>query len=127
MDRLSQGARSGRPGLPDMPTVYAPSVDEAVFGYDLALMPPGRVPFRRWRFELWHGGNLLVTGWRTSPRHAERALRTAAAQLAHRRLGLHLLRSEAAEAEPELRPGATSRIRCGAVSCLLVPRGIAAA
>jgi len=105
------------------------AVDEAVFAYDLTLMQPGRVPFRRWRFALWHGGELLMSGWRTSPRQAERALRAAAAQVAHRRLGLHLLRTDAARAEPELRPGATSRVFCGAVSCLLVPRpaeGVAA-
>jgi hypothetical protein len=95
---------------------------EPQLAYVLHLMPPGRFPFRRWRFELWHGPRLLATGWRTSERHAERALRTAAAGFAHRRLGLHPLRPELAEFRGGFHAGAPARVVCGAVSCLLVPR-----
>jgi hypothetical protein len=61
--------------------------------YALRLLPVGRFPFRRWRFELWHGERLLATGWRSSKQHAERALRERAARVAGRRTeGLHILR-----------------------------------
>lgn len=96
-------------------------MDEPELHYALHLVPPGRMPFRRWRFELWHGPRLVATGWRTDEEHAERALRTTAARLAHRLLGLHLLRPELATASRPLRQGVTARVECGAVSCLLVP------
>jgi hypothetical protein len=89
--------------------------------YALHLLPTGGFPFRRWRFELWHGPRLLATGWRTSERHAERALRERAARIAHRLRGLHLLRPELAVASVSLRGGSIARVTCGAVSCRLVP------
>ncbi|MGI8622999.1 MAG: hypothetical protein ACR2NB_05820 [Solirubrobacteraceae bacterium] len=94
--------------------------------YLLHPLPPGRFPFRRWRWELWHGPRLLVTGWRTSEAHAERALRTAAARFAHRVAGLHPLRPETAVIRGALRAGAVARVECGAVSCRLVPRALLA-
>ena len=94
--------------------------------YALHLLPAGRFPFRRWRFELWHGSQLLATGWRNSEHHAERALRERAAGVAHRVHGLHLLRADAAEASGPLRHGVVARVTCGAVSCRLVPLTLAA-
>ncbi len=94
--------------------------------YALHALPPGRFPFRRWRFELWHGQRLLATGWRTTEHHAERALRERAARVAHRVRGLHLLRAEHAEASGPLRHGVVARVSCGAVSCLLVPLAVGA-
>lgn len=92
--------------------------------YALHVMPSGRFPFRRWRFELWHGPRLLVAGWRSTEDHAERALRERAARVAHRLHGLHLLHPSAAHADAPLRHGAAARVTCGAVSCLLVPRSV---
>ena len=62
-------------------------MDEPELHYDLRLIPAGRLAFKRWRYELWHGARLLATGWRTTEAHAERALATKAAHIAHRRLG----------------------------------------
>ena len=90
--------------------------------YALGEMPPGRFPFRRWRWELWSGAMLLASGWRTSERQAERALRTTAARVAHARLGLHPLRPDETESSGSLLLGLPTRVHCGAVSCLLVPR-----
>lgn len=93
--------------------------------YALHLLPVGRFPFRRWRFELWHGPRLLASGWRTTEQHAERALRERAAHVAGGVRGLHVLRPEAAEASGPLRHGVVARVTCGAVSCRLVPRALA--
>jgi hypothetical protein len=90
--------------------------------YALHPLPAGRFPFRRWRFELWHGSRLLATGWRTSESHAERALRERAARVAHRVRGLHMLRPEQAVASGSLRHGVVAKVTCGPVSCRLVPR-----
>ncbi len=90
--------------------------------YALEVLPPGRFPFRRWRWELWHGQHLLATGWRTSEQHAERALRTAASRFAHRALGLTPLRPEATAVPGGFAAGRVVRVECGAVSCWLVPR-----
>jgi hypothetical protein len=98
------------------------SLPEPELYYVLDVLPPGRMPFCRWRWELWHGPRLLATGWRTSERHAESALRTAASRFAHRVLGLHPLRPEAATVAGGLRAGTRVRVDCGAVSCWLVPR-----
>lgn len=62
--------------------------------YALFLLPAGRVAFRRWRWELWHGPRLLAAGWRPNPVHAQRALRAHALGYAHRLHGLHLLRPD---------------------------------
>jgi len=55
-----------------------PTVDGLSFSYVLHELPPGRLPFRRWRFELWHGARLEAAGWRMSERDAARALIAAA-------------------------------------------------
>jgi hypothetical protein len=98
-------------------------MEDTMLGYSLEVMPPGKFPFRRWRWELWSGSLLMASGWRTSERQAERALRTAAARAAHANLGLHPLRpEEGAVAAGSLALGHTVRVVCGAVTCLLIPR-----
>jgi hypothetical protein len=52
-----------------------PTVQGLEFAYTLHRLPPGRFPFHRWRFELWHGANLTAAGWRVSRPDAGRALR----------------------------------------------------
>jgi uncharacterized protein YbdZ (MbtH family) len=95
---------------------------EPALHYALDLLPPGRLPFKRWRYELWHGATLVATGWRTSERQAERALRTHASRHAHRVLGLHPLRPDHTAVPGGFRAGAPARVDCGAVSCWLLPR-----
>jgi hypothetical protein len=101
--------------------VTGPS-EEPELQYVLHVLPPGRLPFRRWRYELWHGPLLLATGWRTSERAVERALRTAASRYAHRMKGLHPLHPDATAVPGGFRAGAPARVECGAVTCLLLPR-----
>jgi hypothetical protein len=93
------------------------------FEYDLRLLPRGRFTFRRWRFELWHGAVLRAAGWRTSPREAQRALGTAAAYWAHQAVGLPPVRPLRARALDRFALGATVRMDCGGVACVLSPRG----
>jgi hypothetical protein len=92
------------------------------FQYEMRLLPRGRFTFRRWRYELWHGAVLRASGWRMSPRDAERALRTAAAYWTHESLGL-AGRPERARALDRFVLGGTVRIECGGVGCVLTPRG----
>ncbi len=62
--------------------------------YVLHRLPVGRVPFQRWRWELWHGPQLLSAGWRRNLWHAQRTLRLRALRYAHRLYGLYPLRLE---------------------------------
>jgi hypothetical protein len=98
--------------------------EAAAFEYDLRELPPGRVPFRRWRYELWHGAALLRAGWRVSLHDAECALRTAASHRAHALIGVRPLRPDRTHTRDSFRPGAIIRLDCGAVSCLLSPRRV---
>ena len=93
------------------------------FEYDLRELPPGRVPFRRWRWELWQGPRLLRCGWRVTPHDAERALRAAASRRAHDLIGVKPLRPEAARPVEPFAWGAVVRLDCGALTCVLHPRG----
>ena len=71
------------------------SEPEIELHYALHELPAGRHPFRRWRFELWHGPRLLATGWRTSEPHARRALgerATRVARMISRTQGVQVLR-----------------------------------
>jgi hypothetical protein len=102
-----------------------PALPEPELHYSLQLLPPGRFPFRRWRWELWHGATLLASGWRTTERHAERALRTHASRFAHGVLGLHPLRPDDTSIPGGFRAGLPARVHCGAVTCLLLPRAAA--
>jgi hypothetical protein len=92
--------------------------------YVLELLPPGRVPFRRWRWELWSGGQLLAAGWRLHPLHAQRALRIRALRHAHRRLGLHPLHLEADAAPEAAWHGGPVTIDWGELRVLLTPRAV---
>lgn len=93
--------------------------------YAVEVLPPGRFPFRRWRWELWHGPRLLAAGWRLSVLHAQRAIGAYALRHAHRVLGVHLLRVDPpAEIEkPWL--GRVTLVRSGDVSVHLTPRSLA--
>ncbi len=92
------------------------------FQYALSELPPRRVPFRRWRWELWQGARLIRCGWRLSPADAERALRTAASRRAHELIGVRPLRPERTRMTGRFGAGASVRVDCGAVTCVLVPR-----
>jgi hypothetical protein len=92
------------------------------FQYALAELPPARVPFRRWRWELWQGPRLVACGWRLSPKDAERGLRTAATRRVHELMGVRALRPERNRQLGEFAPGATVEVDCGAVTCVLAPR-----
>lgn len=93
------------------------------FSYRFHVLPPGRLG-PRWRFELWHGPALVAAGWRLTPGHAERALRTAASRMAHRLLGVRPLHPENTQATPGFAPDGSVLVDCGAVACRLVPRGL---
>jgi hypothetical protein len=109
------GARAANVG-------HVPTVDGLSFSYVLHELPPGRLPFRRWRFELWHGAHLEAAGWRMSERDAARALRTHGSRVGHRMFGLRPPAVE--EPPPAFRPGAAIRAHHGAVTFSLVPRNL---
>lgn len=102
-----------------------PNVEGLSFSYALHVLPPGRFPFRRWRWELWHGARLEAAGWRLSERDAGRALRQHASRVGHRLFGLRAPADEGAA--PPLRPGTVVRVRHGAIAFALVPVGLEAA
>jgi hypothetical protein len=62
--------------------------------YDLRLLPRGRVSFRRWHWELWHGATLLAAGWRLHPLQAQRSIRIHAVRYANRVNGVRVLRPD---------------------------------
>src|SRR4051812_49570542 len=63
-------------------------VEGLSFSYVLHELPRDRLPFRRWRFELWHGARLEAAGWRTTERDALRALHKHGSRVAHGMFGL---------------------------------------
>src|SRR4051794_41584835 len=100
-----------------------PAVEGLQFAYALHRLAPGRVPFTRWRYELWHGAQLHAAGWAPSRRGAEAALRRHAARVGHAMFGLRP--SDAAlrtAADGPVPPGATVRLEAGGVPVALVPR-----
>ena len=99
-----------------------PTVDGLSFSYVLHELPPGRLPFRRWRFELWHGARLEAAGWRTTERDAIGALRKHGSRVGHRMFGLRP--PEADAPGPVFRPGTAVRVQHGAVTFTLVPRNL---
>ena len=104
--------------MPALPTVHG-----LEFAYALYALPPGRLPFRRWRWELWHGSTLVASGWRLARSDAGRALRVRAAEFGCRLFGLPAPPPPAPRgAAADLRPGATERVVIGPITCLLVPR-----
>jgi hypothetical protein len=94
--------------------------DGLTLRYALHELPPGRLPFKRWRWELWRGARLEATGWRVSERDAARAVRRHASAVSHRLLGLPPRSHSTRDFEP-FRPGARVHVRDGAVVFELVP------
>jgi hypothetical protein len=86
-------------------------VEGLSFSYVLHELPRDRLPFRRWRFELWHGARLEAAGWRTH-KHASR--------VAHAMFGLRPPGD--LPGSPALRPGAAVRVIHGGIAFALVPR-----
>jgi hypothetical protein len=101
-----------------------PTVQGLEFAYTLHRLPPGRFPFHRWRFELWHGANLIAAGWRVSRPDAGRALRVQAAEFGHRLFGLPVPSRDPRTGGGDLRPGSSERLAIGPITCLLVPRAL---
>jgi hypothetical protein len=91
------------------------------FGYAVQALPPGRLPFHRWRWELWQGAWLLSAGWSTAPGGAQRALLKAASRRMHELLGVRALRPERVRPLDALRAGRTVRVDTGVGLCVLVP------
>ena len=92
--------------------------------YALDVLPAGRVPFRRWRWELWNGGLLLGAGWRLNPLQAQRALRMRALRHAHRVHGLHPLHLEAAGKSEARWTGGPVTVDWGELRVVLTPRAV---
>ena len=107
-----------------------PTVHGLEFAYSLYPLPPGRFPFKRWRWELWHGSQLVAAGWRFGRADAGRALRLHAADYAHRLFGLPTPprhegspRATSTPAPPSAsRSGRSPRCSCRARSSALVSR-----
>jgi hypothetical protein len=100
-----------------------PTVEGLTFFYALHVLPPGRLPFKRWRWELWHGATLVAAGWRLSRPQAGRALRASAADFGHRLFGLPAPPREHADGR-DLQPGSAERLAIGSITCMLVPRAL---
>jgi hypothetical protein len=98
-----------------------PIVEGLSFGYAVHELPPGRLPFRRWRWELWHGARLEAAGWRLTRRDAERALHAHATRVGHAIFGLRPPGPDVRASGPELGPGMAVRIETGTVAFSLVP------
>ena len=101
-----------------------PTVHGLELAYALHRLPPGRFPFARWRWELWHGAELIAAGWRLSRRDAGRALRVQAAEFGHRLFGLPVPARDPRAGCGDLRPGSSERLAIGPITCLLVPRAL---
>jgi len=101
-----------------------PTVEGLQFSYALHALPPGRLPFRRWRWELWHGATLIAAGWRISRPQAARALRDHAADFAHKLFGLPTPARDPRAPAHDIRPGAAERLAIGPITCVLVSRAL---
>jgi hypothetical protein len=101
-----------------------PTFEGLQFSYALHPLPPGRLPFKRWRWELWHGSTMVAAGWRLSRPLAARALRVHAGEFGHRLFGLPVPDRERLAGAGDLRPGAAERLAIGSITCLLVPRAL---
>ena len=102
-----------------------PLVEGLSFSYVVHELPRDRLPFRRWRFELWHGARLEAAGWRTTERDALRALRKHASRVAHGMFGLRPP-ADTPIAGGGFQPGATVRMLHGGIAFALVPRQLEA-
>jgi hypothetical protein len=96
------------------------------FSYAVEPLPPGRLPFHRWRWELWQGAWLLAAGWCTAPASAERALLRAVTRRLHELRGVRALHLDGARLLDRLTPVAPARVETCVGSALLVPRALAA-
>ena len=103
-----------------------PTIEGLSLGYALHELPAGKVPFRRWRFELWHGERLMAAGWRVSERDAVRALRKHGSRVGHGLFGLRPPADDDRAPLPHLQPGAAVRVNAGAITFSLVPRNLEA-
>ncbi len=92
------------------------------FSYALHELPPGRFPFRRWRWELWHGARLEAAGWRTHERAALQALRTHAVRVGYAFFGLPAAGRSLPALPRDVRPGMTLRLTTGDLAVSLAPR-----
>jgi hypothetical protein len=101
-----------------------PTVEGLQFAYALHLLPAGRFPFRRWRWELWHGERLIAAGWRLARADAARALRVHASEFGLRLFGLPVPPRDPRTGTGDLLPGRAERLAIGPVSALLVPRAL---
>jgi hypothetical protein len=101
-----------------------PTIQGLEFAYALYRLPPGRFPFTRWRWELWHGPNLIAAGWHPARPGAGRALRVRAAEFGHKLFGLPAPPPDARLVRGDLRPGSSERLAVGPVTCMLVPRAL---
>jgi hypothetical protein len=101
-----------------------PTVEGLTFAYALYQLPPGRLPFRRWRWELWHGPTLVAAGWRLGRADAGRAVRVHAAEFGHRLFGLPVPARDPRAGRGDLRPGTAERLAIGPISAMLVPRAL---
>jgi hypothetical protein len=95
------------------------------FSYAVEPLPPGRLPFHRWRWELWQGAWLLAAGWCTAPASAERALLRAVTRRLHELRGVRALHLDGARLLDRLTSVAPARVETGVGSALLVPRALA--
>jgi hypothetical protein len=98
--------------------------DPIELNYVLDLLPAGRFPFRRWRWELWNDGQMLAAGWRLNPLHAQRAMRLRALRYAHRVHGLHPLHLESVADADSKWPGGPVTIDWGELRVVLTPRAL---
>ena len=103
-----------------------PTVEGLQFAYALYALPPGRLPFGRWRWELWHGSTMVAAGWRLSRPQAGRALRLHAAEFGHRLFGLRAPERAPLSGSGDLRPGDAERVAIGSITRVLVPRALEA-
>jgi hypothetical protein len=113
---------SSGPALPASLTMLTP----IELTYELHALPRGRITFRRWRYELWHGPQLLAAGWRLSALHAQRALRAQAIRYAHRLHGLHPLNPDRGAPAAEEAPwgGRQVTVESGDLRVMLTPRAL---
>jgi hypothetical protein len=102
-------------------------IEQIELTYELHLLPRGRINLRRWRFELWHGSQLLAAGWRVSAEHAERALGAHAVRYAHRLHGLYPLHPERASVLERRWRERPIAVQSGDLRVLLRPRRLTTA
>lgn len=129
--RRAAGPRSGADSIEwtanvhaDRPPTTTQMNEPIEFSYALHPLPIGRISFRRWRWELWHGPQLLAAGWRTGPLHAQRAVRVHAVRHAYRLHGLHPLRPDVGHAPETAWNGQPVAFSWGQLRLRLIPRAI---